>query len=117
MSAGTLGYGLVAHSCAQEGTHGSIATAELSNLQRQSSDGSSNMSCATVFCQVLGCQVRLTKSYCIKKRACTTHLQADAVQLSADDTNLWRFCQQCGKFEVLSKFDDGKRWVKASRLC
>lgn len=46
--------------------------------------------------QVAGCMADLThcKSYCIKKRACVKHMQADVVYLSAADTTPWRFCQQ-----------------------
>jgi hypothetical protein len=62
--------------------------------------------------QVLGCGVLLTggKTYCIKKRTCTAHVQAESVMLSDDDTTAYRFCQQCGKFESLSKFDGTKRY-------
>lgn len=49
------------------------------------------------------------KTYCIKKRACTTHIQAESVSLSEDSTTLHRFCQQCGKFEAIHKFDGTKR--------
>lgn len=61
--------------------------------------------------QVLGCGQLLTggKTYCIKKRTCTAHIQAEAVLLSDDASSLYRFCQQCGKFEALNKFDGNKR--------
>lgn len=39
-------------------------------------------------------------------------MQAEAVQLAAGDDTLWRFCQQCGKFEHVQKFDDAKRWAE-----
>jgi hypothetical protein len=56
--------------------------------------------------QVLHCTEQLVKSYCLKKKACTAHMQAPAVKLSADDPTQYRFCQQCGKFECLSKFGE-----------
>lgn len=63
--------------------------------------------------QVHACGVLLTggKTYCIKKRTCTEHIQAESVLLSDDDSQLHRFCQQCGKFEPLNKFDGTKRCV------
>jgi hypothetical protein len=63
--------------------------------------------------QVLGCGVLLTggKTYCIKKRTCPAHIQAESVLLSGDgeEAQQCRFCQQCGKFEPLNKFDGSKR--------
>lgn len=64
--------------------------------------------CSNCLLQVYGCTEVLVKSYCLKKRACTAHMQAEAVQLTAED-KLYRFCQQCGKFEHVSKFDNKKR--------
>ena len=64
--------------------------------------------------QVFGCVVLLTggKTYCIKKRTCAEHIQAESVLLADDDTQLHRFCQQCGKFEPLNKFDGTKRCAR-----
>lgn len=55
------------------------------------------------------------KTYCIKKRACTEHIQAESVLLSEVDSTPYRFCQQCGKFETLNKFDGVKRCVVEER--
>lgn len=67
--------------------------------------------------QVRGCGVLLTggKSYCIKKRACMTHMAADAVFLGHDASTQYRFCQQCGKFEELAMFDGNRRCAGHSR--
>ena len=69
--------------------------------------------------QVLGCGVLLTggKIYCIKKRTCAAHIQAESVMLSEDDSTPYRFCQQCGKFEQLNKFDGTKRCVRWRVKC
>lgn len=59
----------------------------------------------------MGCGQDLTgsKTYCIKKRACVPHMQAESVVLSETDPTPYRFCQQCGKFELVEKFDGTKR--------
>jgi hypothetical protein len=62
--------------------------------------------------QALDCTEQLVKSYCLKKRACTQHMQALEVRLSADNPGLFRFCQQCGKFECVSKFGEWNGWFR-----
>lgn len=59
-------------------------------------------------CQVKECQVPLDdmKEYHQRYRICPDHLKADSVVI---DRNKYRFCQQCGRFEMLSEFDDDKR--------
>jgi hypothetical protein len=55
---------------------------------------------------VLNCAEQLVQTYCLKKKACTEHMQALQVRLAAGDPVLYRFCQQCGKFEDVSKFGE-----------
>jgi hypothetical protein len=55
---------------------------------------------------VLSCTEQLVKSYCLKKKACAAHMQALQVRLAADDPGLYRFCQQCGKFEDVLRFGE-----------
>nr|XP_043605930.1 squamosa promoter-binding-like protein 7 isoform X2 [Erigeron canadensis] len=59
-------------------------------------------------CQVPGCEVDISelKGYHKRHRVCLTCATASCVFL--DGTNK-RYCQQCGKFHVLSDFDEGKR--------
>jgi hypothetical protein len=64
--------------------------------------------------QVLGCSAALDpagKQYCYKKRTCAACMQANAVLLSDRSCTAYRFCQQCGKFESIEKFDGSKRCV------
>eukprot|EP00775_Hariotina_reticulata_P005158 gene5158-5396_t len=45
-----------------------------------------------------------------KQRLCHEHIRADAVQrVGYPDNQLWRYCFQCGKLELLSSFDGDKR--------
>ncbi|XP_071705262.1 squamosa promoter-binding-like protein 7 [Rutidosis leptorrhynchoides] len=59
-------------------------------------------------CQVPGCEVDISelKGYHKRHRVCIRCATATTVVL--DGTNK-RYCQQCGKFHVLSDFDEGKR--------
>jgi hypothetical protein len=63
--------------------------------------------------QVQGCTVDLSCAgvgkYCLKKRLCPKHLRADAVKVTGQGDSLFRFCQQCGKLELLSRFECNKR--------
>ncbi|KAL1358398.1 hypothetical protein HN51_003674 [Arachis hypogaea] len=62
----------------------------------------------TVCCQVPGCEVDITelKGYHRRHRVCLRCANAATVML---DGEAKRYCQQCGKFHVLSDFDEGKR--------
>ncbi|KAK1436022.1 hypothetical protein QVD17_01797 [Tagetes erecta] len=59
-------------------------------------------------CQVPGCETDISelKGYHKRHRVCLRCANASSVVL--DDQNK-RYCQQCGKFHVLSDFDEGKR--------
>ncbi|CAK7332905.1 unnamed protein product [Dovyalis caffra] len=59
-------------------------------------------------CQVPGCEVDISelKGYHRRHRVCLGCANATAVAL---DGQTKRYCQQCGKFHVLSDFDEGKR--------
>ncbi|CAN6451174.1 unnamed protein product [Victoria cruziana] len=61
-----------------------------------------------VRCQVPGCEADITelKGYHRRHRVCLRCAYAPTVML---DGHLNRYCQQCGKFHVLSDFDEGKR--------
>ncbi|CAK9318570.1 unnamed protein product [Citrullus colocynthis] len=62
----------------------------------------------TVRCQVPGCEVDISelKGYHRRHRVCLRCANATAVVI---DEETKRYCQQCGKFHVLSDFDEGKR--------
>ncbi|XP_022955823.1 squamosa promoter-binding-like protein 7 [Cucurbita moschata] len=62
----------------------------------------------TVRCQVPGCEVDISelKGYHRRHRVCLRCANAAAVVLDGETK---RYCQQCGKFHVLSDFDEGKR--------
>lgn len=59
-------------------------------------------------CQVPGCEVDISelKGYHKRHRVCLRCANATTVVLDGHDK---RYCQQCGKFHVLSDFDEGKR--------
>lgn len=59
-------------------------------------------------CQVEGCGEDLSglKEYHIRYRICEEHLKIDFIII---DGKQQRFCQQCGRFHALSKFDSAKR--------
>ncbi|EOA22312.1 hypothetical protein CARUB_v10002913mg [Capsella rubella] len=59
-------------------------------------------------CQVPGCEVDISelKGYHRRHRVCLRCANASFVVLDGDNK---RYCQQCGKFHVLSDFDEGKR--------
>ncbi|KAJ4835237.1 hypothetical protein Tsubulata_049435 [Turnera subulata] len=59
-------------------------------------------------CQVPGCEADITqlKGYHRRHRVCLGCANASAVLLDGETK---RYCQQCGKFHVLSDFDKGKR--------
>ncbi|KAF3774349.1 Squamosa promoter-binding-like protein 9 [Nymphaea thermarum] len=61
-----------------------------------------------VRCQVPGCEADITelKGYHRRHRVCLRCAYAPTVTL---DGHLNRYCQQCGKFHLLSDFDEGKR--------
>jgi hypothetical protein len=40
--------------------------------------------------------------------------QADAIRLKGAGPELFRYCQQCGKVEPLSRFQANKRWATAA---
>ncbi|CAO2821924.1 unnamed protein product [Amaranthus hypochondriacus] len=59
-------------------------------------------------CQVPDCQadIRELKGYHRRHRVCLVCANASSVLLHGETK---RYCQQCGKFHVLSDFDEGKR--------
>ncbi|PIN06660.1 hypothetical protein CDL12_20788 [Handroanthus impetiginosus] len=59
-------------------------------------------------CQVPGCEADISelKGYHKRHRVCLHCANASAVMLDGESK---RYCQQCGKFHVLSDFDEGKR--------
>ncbi|CAI9118680.1 OLC1v1020278C1 [Oldenlandia corymbosa var. corymbosa] len=59
-------------------------------------------------CQVPGCEVDISelKGYHKRHRVCLGCANASSVVLDGQSK---RYCQQCGKFHVLSDFDEGKR--------
>ncbi|KAH6776957.1 hypothetical protein C2S51_008269 [Perilla frutescens var. frutescens] len=59
-------------------------------------------------CQVPGCEVDISelKGYHRRHRVCLRCANAVSVVLGGDSK---RYCQQCGKFHILSDFDEGKR--------
>ncbi|XP_043807139.1 squamosa promoter-binding-like protein 7 isoform X7 [Manihot esculenta] len=59
-------------------------------------------------CQVPGCEVDISelKGYHKRHRICLCCANASAVVLDGENK---RYCQQCGKFHLLSDFDEGKR--------
>ncbi|KAL0414659.1 UNVERIFIED_CONTAM: Squamosa promoter-binding-like protein 7 [Sesamum radiatum] len=61
-----------------------------------------------VRCQVPGCEADITelKGYHKRHRVCLRCANASAVVLDGESK---RYCQQCGKFHLLSDFDEGKR--------
>jgi hypothetical protein len=62
----------------------------------------------TAVSQVDGCSARLSncKGYYQRYRVCQQHLAAESVFIDGVES---RFCQQCGRFQELSEFDDTKR--------
>ncbi|KAL2506723.1 Squamosa promoter-binding-like protein 7 [Abeliophyllum distichum] len=63
---------------------------------------------ATVRCQVPECQADISelKGYHRRHRICLRCANASTVVLDGESM---RYCQQCGKFHILSDFDEGKR--------
>ncbi|KAG4945829.1 hypothetical protein JHK87_041836 [Glycine soja] len=63
---------------------------------------------ASARCQVPGCEADISelKGYHRRHRVCLRCANAATVMLN-DEAK--RYCQQCGKFHVLSDFDEGKR--------
>ncbi|KAL6532283.1 Squamosa [Orobanche gracilis] len=59
-------------------------------------------------CQVPGCEADITKlkGYHKRHRVCLRCANASTVVLDGENK---RYCQQCGKFHLLSDFDEGKR--------
>ncbi|KAI9195106.1 hypothetical protein LWI28_011737 [Acer negundo] len=59
-------------------------------------------------CQVPGCEVDISelKGYHKRHRVCLRCANASVVLLDGESK---RYCQQCGKFHILSDFDEGKR--------
>lgn len=59
-------------------------------------------------CQVPGCEIDISelKGYHRRHRVCLGCANAGAVVLDGQSK---RYCQQCGKFHILSDFDEGKR--------
>ncbi|CAL1411652.1 unnamed protein product [Linum trigynum] len=59
-------------------------------------------------CQVPGCEADIgeLKGYHRRHRVCLRCANATAVELEGETM---RYCQQCGKFHLLSDFDEGKR--------
>ncbi|KFK26119.1 squamosa promoter-binding-like protein 7 [Arabis alpina] len=59
-------------------------------------------------CQVPGCEADISelKGYHKRHRVCLQCANAKSVLLDGENK---RYCQQCGKFHVLSDFDEGKR--------
>lgn len=65
-----------------------------------------------VVCQVDGCGADLTglKEYHQRYKICEYHLKVSSI---TKDAVQQRFCQQCGRFHVLSEFDGVKRSCRA----
>ncbi|GMH40654.1 hypothetical protein BSKO_08558 [Bryopsis sp. KO-2023] len=65
-----------------------------------------------VVCQVEGCGADLTglKEYHQRYKICEYHLKVSSI---IKDAVQQRFCQQCGRFHVLSEFDGVKRSCRA----
>ncbi|KAL8515493.1 hypothetical protein ACS0TY_014251 [Phlomoides rotata] len=63
---------------------------------------------APLRCQVPGCEADISelKGYHKRHRVCLQCAHASSVMLDGEKK---RYCQQCGKFHVLSNFDEGKR--------
>ncbi|KAL2530713.1 Squamosa promoter-binding-like protein 7 [Forsythia ovata] len=63
---------------------------------------------ATIRCQVPECQADISelKGYHRRHRICLRCANASTVVLDGESM---RYCQQCGKFHILSDFDEGKR--------
>ncbi|KAK3039036.1 hypothetical protein RJ639_027521 [Escallonia herrerae] len=59
-------------------------------------------------CQVAGCEADISelKGYHKRHRVCLSCANASTVVLEGESK---RYCQQCGKFHILSDFDEGKR--------
>ncbi|XP_047315979.1 squamosa promoter-binding-like protein 7 isoform X2 [Impatiens glandulifera] len=68
----------------------------------------SRQSQGLVRCQVPGCEVDISelKGYHKRHRVCLRCANASSVVLDGQNK---RYCQQCGKFHILSDFDEGKR--------
>ncbi|KAK9288985.1 hypothetical protein L1049_017456 [Liquidambar formosana] len=62
----------------------------------------------TARCQVPGCEADISelKGYHRRHRVCLRCANATTVVLDGQNK---RYCQQCGKFHILSDFDEGKR--------
>lgn len=60
--------------------------------------------------QVEGCtkDIRQEKEYYQRYRICEEHLKLSSL---LKDGVPQRFCQQCGRFHLVSEFDGDKRWV------
>ncbi|GMH29282.1 hypothetical protein Nepgr_031125 [Nepenthes gracilis] len=59
-------------------------------------------------CQVLGCEADISelKGYHRRHRVCLSCANATSVVIDGESK---RYCQQCGKFHILTDFDEGKR--------
>ncbi|KAL4422735.1 hypothetical protein ABPG75_008932 [Micractinium tetrahymenae] len=66
---------------------------------------------APLCCRVPGCTEELTLGYNKKYRVCVVHAQQQSLDL---DHVTVRFCQQCGRFQKLEDFDQGRRSCRAS---
>ncbi|KAE9594629.1 hypothetical protein Lal_00037455 [Lupinus albus] len=78
-------------------------------LPRKKRVRTARASVAIVRCQVPTCEVDISelKGYHKRHRVCLSCASAATVFLHGDEPN--RYCQQCGKFHILSDFDEGKR--------
>ncbi|KAI3469465.1 hypothetical protein Pfo_026128 [Paulownia fortunei] len=81
---------------------------EESGLQRKKRSRVVRVSGGSLRCQVPGCETDITelKGYHKRHRVCLRCANASSVALDGESK---RYCQQCGKFHLLSDFDEGKR--------
>jgi len=68
---------------------------------------------AVLSCQVLGCPADLSqlRTYHQRYRICDDHLKVGSLLMGDGKTH--RFCQQCGRFQLLQEFDGEKRSCRA----
>ncbi|KAL4448985.1 hypothetical protein ABPG77_007702 [Micractinium sp. CCAP 211/92] len=62
-------------------------------------------------CQVPGCAQPLDAGYSMRHRVCTFHYHQESLEL---DGATVRFCQQCGRYQLLSEFESGRRSCRIS---
>lgn len=65
--------------------------------------------------QIPGCTEPLTKqkAYNAVHRVCDMHMRSLVIDMDGVET---RFCQQCGKFEPVDRFEGTKRLAPCDRL-